>query len=663
MKQHAAISAAITVSRGATASLASSDRCVTFPDTCPPSPNRLAEWGRALGMEAFIDSSSSSSTNTVVLGGKVLVLDIDIDGHIVVKTSFVGGNNIPSSKAAAPDLDAFLSREVSRWVEAAKRASAGELSSSDMEDPSVDASLRARALQDHLRYLLTLDSLATGEGERGIRWFMEAMAAYQYFTSPAIHHYPTGSKMQPLDKKLAHRAHPIPYLDSPSLSFLVWLSPLAYLRLLRSSPPEQLRSTSGLTDIPPAHLKTSLLNNTEGATIAALKLVASSGVLSAGDTPEGQNDHVFPCTSSHSWVLDFTSAPGHSHSRHNGVVVSQTRMRAIQSVLGVDVAADMLGGPIGSALGSMGSFGSVPGMGQLGFNGFSVPTSQTASMGNTFDMSWLDMLLNTGTSAEYYKAIYHSPSNMHPPLCLRVLAPQEAGFVLERVPVKTAHQVTRILEIVREQCWLNELLLMLPWEAETVLGPTAFSAIPLPLAEETNGMTSEAFLASILGGTCTPASIPVSVYLPSASLPPLAPSQFGFGGLGSVSGDPSGGDSLFGAGDMDMDMEIPGLSMSMSSSSMDMGIDGGMGMSVGGMGSGPGTPARPPAMIILSSPARPPGTGLVELRASFVQGSGGGECGVKMECLPGVETRGMDEVVRRGGVWGLPGRVWVKSHR
>lgn len=186
-------------------------------------------------------------------------------------------------------------------------------------------------------------------------------------------------------------------------------------------------------------------------------------------------------------------------------------------------------------------------------------------------------------------------------------------------------------------------------------------------------MTSEAFLASILGGTFTPASIPVSVYLPSASLPPLAPSQtssgpsqFDFGGLGSVSGDPSGGDSLFGAGDMDMDMEIPGLSMSMNSSSMDMGIDGGMGMSVGGIGmdlGGSGTPARPPAMIILSSPARPPGTGLVELRASFVQGSGGGECGVTMECLPGVETRGMDEVVRRGGIWGLPGRVWVKSHR
>ena len=189
MKQHAAISASITVSRAAMASFTSGDRCVTFPDAALPSPNRPAEWGRALGMEAFIDSSSSSSTTTVVLAGKVLVLDIDIDGRVVVKTSFAVGNNVPNNTLAAPELDAFLSREVSKWVEAAKRASAGELSS-DREDPSVEASLRARSLQAHLRYLMTLDSLAATEGERGIRWFMEAVTAYQHFTSPAI--YPNG---------------------------------------------------------------------------------------------------------------------------------------------------------------------------------------------------------------------------------------------------------------------------------------------------------------------------------------------------------------------------------------------------------------------------------------------------------------------------------------
>lgn len=195
--------------------------------------------------------------------------------------------------------------------------------------------------------------------------------------------------MQPLDKKLAHRALPMTYVDSPSLSFLVWLSPLAYLGLLRSSP---RTVATGMTDIPSAHLTTSLVNNPGGATFATLKLVPSADVLSSVDASEGQNDHVFPSTPSHSWILDFTRPIGHSNVRHNGIVVSQTRMRAIQCVLGVDMTAEMLGAPIGAALGNMGSFGSIS---QLGFNGFTVPSSQTTSMGDSFciDTSWLDMLV------------------------------------------------------------------------------------------------------------------------------------------------------------------------------------------------------------------------------------------------------------------------------
>ena len=234
-----------------------------------------------------------------------------------------------------------------------------------------------------------------------------------------------------------------------------------------------------------------------------------------------------------------------------------------------------------------------------------------------------------------------------------------------------------VVQIVREQCWLNELLLMLPWEPENTAPRqssqlTSFLADPLLSAEERT-TSSEQLLTSILAGTLTPASIPVTVYLPSASLPPLGPSQhlstcaptpFAFGGLGPppVSGSSSGADSLFDT-DIDMDMEIPGLSMSMNSSSM---IDAGIGMSVGGLGmelGGSATPPRPPPMIILSSPARAPAAGLVELRASFVQGSRtSGECGVKVESLPGVETRGMEEIVRRGGIWGLAGRIWTRSH-
>jgi len=111
---------------------------------------------------------------------------------------------------------------------------------------------------------------------------------------------------------------------------------------------------------------------------------------------------------------------------------------------------------------------------------------------------------------------------------------------------------------------------------------------------------------------------------------------------------------------MDMDMEIPGLSMSMNS---------GMDISMAGMGvelSSSPVPSRPPSTIVLPSPARAPATGTVELRASFGEfnhkaGSVDPDCGVKVEASAGVDTRGMDEIVRRGGVWGLAGKIWVNQ--
>jgi hypothetical protein len=214
---------------------------------------------------------------------------------------------------------------------------------------------------------------------------------------------------------------------------------------------------------------------------------------------------------------------------------------------------------------------------------------------------------------------------------------------------------------------------MVQWQPDGISPPsqgrTASSVQPATISgQEGEGSVSVKLLASVLAGTVTPQSIPVSVYLPSTILPPLAQtnpsaSHFGLEGLGvgppPVSGGSSAG-SLFGSTDidMDMDMEIPGLSMSMNP-----GID----ISMAGMGieltSSP-VPSRPSPMIVLSSPARAPAAGLVELRVSFGEGNGRSgntspDCGVRVESLPGVDTHGMDEVVRRGGIWGLPGRVWA----
>lgn len=222
-------------------------------------------------------------------------------------------------------------------------------------------------------------------------------------------------------------------------------------------------------------------------------------------------------------------------------------------------------------------------------------------------------------------------------------------------------------QIVKEQCWLNELLCMLEWRPDgsalAQQDPTSMHPASDP---EVEASATVELLGSVLAGTVTPRSIPVSVYLPLGTLPPLigaGTSHFGLQGLGvappQIPGGSSSG-SLFGSTDMDMDMEIPGLSMSMNPG-MDMAMAG-MGMA---LSSSP-VPSRPSPMIVLSSPARAPAACTVELRASFGEfsnkaGSASSDCGVKVEASAGVDTRGMDEIVRRGGIWGLPGKIWVNQ--
>ncbi|KAG6375428.1 hypothetical protein JVT61DRAFT_2985 [Boletus reticuloceps] len=625
MKQHTTISTSIALSRAAATSLSAEQHLVAFPDTAPPSPTKLEEWGRAVGMEAFIDSSGKSpATTTIMMAGKVLVLDVDIDGGVVVKASFAVGNHNANGPPAAPDLDAFLARDIARWVDAANRASLAAAHRAQAEDPAVEAAYLGLVVQDHLRYLMMLDSLAVAEGERGIRWFMEPVSAAQHF----------------LDVQKS--------IGSPQPSI----------------------------DIPIPHLTMSLLAKYDGATIARLKLVPSSEGVGVSPQSNPPNDHTFPQVPSHSWVLEFNRPSRLRHQPANcGIVVSQSRLRTIQAVLAMDLSTDVLmnmsvptGSTTAAGLGNLGPFGPIGpvtgmNMGNLAFNGFMISPSHAQSIDNG---SWVDLLLNNGAPAEYYKAAYNSPSQAHPPLSLRLTAPQEPGFLLQEVPVKTASEVSHILDIVREQCWLNELLGMLQWQPDNAAlsqkDPTSVLPATGPEVEES---VSLELLASVLAGAVTPHSIPVSVYLPSAMLPPLMgsnASHFGLEGLGVGPPPITGGSSaasLFGSTDMEMEMEIPGLSMSMNSG-MDMSMVE-MGMEL----SNSPVPSRPPPMIVLSSPARAPAAGMVELRASFGEfgdnkvGSSGSECGVEVEASAGVDTRGMDEVIRRGGIWGLPGRVWV----
>ena len=67
------------------------------------------------------------------------------------------------------------------------------------------------------------------------------------------------------------------------------------------------------------------------------------------------------------------------------------------------------------------------------------PERYTAIYVNIFVLIWEHLTHNV-----YFQK---SPNSMHPPLQLRLTAPEEPGFLLERVPVHSMKEVWGILEV------------------------------------------------------------------------------------------------------------------------------------------------------------------------------------------------------------------------
>lgn len=153
------------------------------------------------------------------------------------------------------------------------------------------------------------------------------------------------------------RAHtlPLPYLKFPSISFLVYLSPAAYLQLLRGRSTTEYSPPAAhlpLLDVPFPDIRKHLSRRPKGATIACLTLSDHSDVHSFAAVsmptvttrpafplvPQGSElEHTFPQTldsdsaslyEKPSWLLDFTDG-----GLLPGVVVSQSRMRDIEVVV------------------------------------------------------------------------------------------------------------------------------------------------------------------------------------------------------------------------------------------------------------------------------------------------------------------------------------------
>ncbi|KAK7035222.1 hypothetical protein VNI00_011989 [Paramarasmius palmivorus] len=543
--------------------------------------SRFEVWGREVGMEAFREEKEGGIL--LVFGGKVLVIDVDFSVDLTegrvhisgVKTSYAISSGEGSTMNGSSSLDAFLKASFQSFLSEVQNPE-------EIRNP-IEAARLGKAIADELGYLVMLDKLAERKEDGGVRWFVDVdqlcsvVETFAKSEAQAVA-FSLGQDRPPLDIFL-HRSHalPLPYLSFPSLSFLVYMSPLAYLRAVRTFPqtgPIDSTSNHPQIDVSLTELRSFLADQPKGTTLCTLVLSppidtqlfpASMSMPSLTARPTfplgaGGSDleHVFPQLSDLSasvldatvpdssghniWMLDFTV-----NGQSRGIAMSQSRMRDIELVINPFSSMEALS-PVG-----MMSFGSG---------------------------SWVDLL--------------RSPTSSHPPLQLRLTAPEEPGFMLEKVPVHSMKEAWGVLEVVREQCWLNETLLSCQWSPE---GLNLSSEQP-PQDIEVN----EDVLQAVLDGTFKPRKIPVNVSLPSGATDPLFDSR-------------------------DLD-------------SM--------------------TRMRP--RIVMTSPERPPISGLVEINVSYDETKPRG-ISVDVSGAMGADLKPetMEEICRRGGVLSLPGRIWAKA--
>ncbi|KAJ7755727.1 hypothetical protein DFH07DRAFT_743050 [Mycena maculata] len=465
---------------------------------------RLESWAKSVGMEAYKEDGREFG---MLLAGTVLVMEVDFSINredplnpkidvASVKTSYALSDTesgVTSNTDGSISLDAFLAGSIQKFCTELKK-------SEEVRDPRQVAKLGAVVL-DQLRYLVMLDKLAARKEDAGVRWFVDIdqlCSILERFSKTEAEAVALSLAVEhtPLDIYLLRcHALPLPYLVSPSISFLVYTSPQVYLSLKTSTLPPPSTNLPKL-DIPFDQIRSYFSTHRKGATLATLRLssLSDSQLFPASLSmtslisrptfplvPAGADlEHVFPQTAElttdadvqHVWVLDFTHG-----GEFPGVVVSQSRMREMELVIhplsGIDPD-----NPV------MMSFGTG---------------------------SWVALLLNPSNpiSSERYTALYRSPTSIHPPLQLRLTLPEEPGFLLGKVPVHSMKEVWGILEVVREQCWLNEILLGCHWTTEGI----TMDADDLPVDE--SDATEEELQAVLSAGSMIPRKIPVNVSLPA----------------------------------------------------------------------------------------------------------------------------------------------------
>ena len=133
--------------------------------------SQLEECGKKAGMEAFKEAETNGKI-TLILGGKVLVVDIELsvdrsdETHpklsvIALKTSYASPVSGPTTEGSV-SMNGFLMDYIREFITEAHKPLG--------EQDTKKAGKLIRGFLAHMQYLMKLDGMATQEGEGGLRW-------------------------------------------------------------------------------------------------------------------------------------------------------------------------------------------------------------------------------------------------------------------------------------------------------------------------------------------------------------------------------------------------------------------------------------------------------------------------------------------------------------
>ncbi|KAG8995425.1 hypothetical protein FRB94_009737 [Tulasnella sp. JGI-2019a] len=530
---------------------------------------------KAAGMEVFPESVDQGRT-TLACAGKILVMDIELLHEVryapmgpdeliaplpeavlelkelKISRASIGGDTTtpfirhpPSERLLHGSLSRFIAEALKEDTNTLRLREAGE------------------TFRDQITPLLAWDNLASKEpGGAGERWFKEDDIVEAIGIELAVREAEAVANelsvpKAPLDIFL-NRGHGLPLtcLHSPSMEFLVHMSARAYLSVSRHHDELSHEPTSPTTDFLDVSLSglraylTDPNSSKDLATLATLTLSATPDnasstnhllpllpptfplLSSSNPLPDHHLNHIFPVSTARAPTAkdaESSTAPSTSESvppstpSTKGFVLDfgkagiVMRRKAMSQLAWVQDAGGLLGMDLDDN-------SSIIAEGSGAYDAYASP-------------AWMDLLVDSGSQSrsQRYES-YNTHATDRPPLHHFLTPPNESGFLLGQTRVSKMSEVWRILEVVKEQAWLNDMLRGFHWRpSSSGAGGTALSGTAnLNVSfEDKEDDDLDAFLQRIqtpeeisvqvsVQATCPNPSIHFTVPLPRPGLPLLS---------------------------------------------------------------------------------------------------------------------------------------------